>query len=860
MTSNSSEDLAIEEIARALDRGEELDGEELRGRLGELGGSADELVRAAERYRELFGPSRTVSSKVPSIRTGECFGDFEVVDFIGRGAVGEVYLARQTSLGGRRVALKILREGSRGPHGRRGFEREAMVLADLHHPNLAEIYGIGEERGHPFLAMQLVEGPTLRAVIAEAEEEGSRVSLRRRVRWIAEVADALAAVHRLGLVHRDVKPANILIEGVKESDESHAVLVDFGLVRSGEDMEVGRDSLRSATFAYASPEQLLGLEVGSASDVFSLGVTMHDLIVTFGPEQRDLASLGLQAPEDLDPDLAAILERACDPEQAWRYPDAGAMAEDLRHWLAGESVSARRPSLLERLSRTARENAHHLLRWGVIASLSLFLITLASAVVRWNWDRDEARLAELALADGEVGLFAEHAERTLPPWRGSLYTDPVTLRAVRDLDDERSTTAQLVRHLKAGDTEGAQWHAARQLRVNGPLEERVALRFLEGKLQNLVERESGRRSRGSRSRVLLLLMRVMFERPPRSEEESEAWAGVRRISRSMLAESVTGVRDNHLMAASVLAGCAEPTDVELLLDWAIRFPLGSEEHRLGTFCVERVVRRLQLGGRAGELAFDRLWPKIDTGLDALLSAWPWEGGGERTTPPPNAFLAVAVAFGYAERMESGRTALHDRLPLLQQGLIGNGKLCRSGVFALVGAAGSEALAEELMELSMSGDLETPWRSGRAIGASGVPGTPEALRERWTRCGDATELRERLGDAFEAGVTIGRERSEGIAGEEVPDADSLLGAAPEQLPAVELICVDKGPLPEGGAVVASWNFHGEEETLSGLATGVHLRGAEHRGSELGGYAEVCYRFGASEVQLSWEIPLGGEQWR
>ena len=858
MTSDPREGRAVEEVAHALDRSGELDEEELRRRLGELGGPADELVRAAARYRELLDPSPAPFSGPPSIRPGDRFGDFEVVDFIGRGAVGEVFLARQTSLGGRRVALKILREGSRSARGRRRFEYEALVLADLHHPNLAEIYCVGEDGGHPFLAMQLVEGPTLREVIAGNGEEGrERIPLRRRVSWIAEVADALAAVHRLELVHRDVKPGNILVEGEKLGD-SRAVLVDFGLVRSGSDPEAGGDSLRSATFAYASPEQLLGLEVGAASDVFSLGVTMHDLIVECGPEQRKPASLGLSAPVNLDLDLAAILERATDPEQAWRYPDAGAMAEDLHRWLSGSSVSARRPPLLERLRRGVRDNAHRLLRLGAIVAVLALLILSSAAAVRWTRDRDEARQAERALAVGDVGRFAEHAGRVLPLWWGSLCNDPLALRAMQDLDDERSNAAKLVRHLRAGDALGAQWHAARCVRVNGPLEEPLAVRFLEGELCDLARAGSVSRSRGSRSKTLLLLMRVLFERPPASDEEYEAWKGVRPILRDLLADSAIGLRDNRLMAASALAGCGELADAEQLLEWALASPPMSEERRLGTSCVERIVRRLQRTGRSSELHFDRLWSTINTDLQSLLNSWPWVGDGPRPDPGGGDIVALAGAVAFAERMATGRTTLDDRLPELREGLVGDSVLTRTGLFELVSAAGDEARARELLQLPMSGDRETAGRVGRAQGACGVPGSPEGQCEEWIKIGTGIEAerRKELAMAFMEGVIIGRERRAGIAHEEAPDADSLLGAGPEPLPERELPCVEADISLDEEGTIASWRFDREQVTLSGLATAVRVRGAEHQEDEHGGRVLICRRFGASELHLSWNN-AGGE---
>lgn len=203
-------------------------------------------------------------------------GRFTVTRQLGAGGMGAVYLARQEALR-RDVALKVLL-----PHlvqdelARVRFEREARVASRLRHHHAVEIYDFGEEHGSLYLAMELLEGESLRDLM---ERTDGPLPLERALHIVAQVADALSAAHRLALIHRDLKPENIFLE--REDDGAdRAVLVDFGLAFIADHDEMGRVTNQGTLYgspAYMSPEQARDPVVKAPSDIYSLGCVLHEL-------------------------------------------------------------------------------------------------------------------------------------------------------------------------------------------------------------------------------------------------------------------------------------------------------------------------------------------------------------------------------------------------------------------------------------------------------------------------------------------------------------------------------------------------------------------------------------------------------
>jgi pimeloyl-ACP methyl ester carboxylesterase len=203
-----------------------------------------------------------------SVHTGDQFRQYRVVARIGEGGMGVVYRARDTTLN-RDVALKFVTgsPGSAREHSDR-WRQEALALAALNHPNIVTIYEIGDAGGTPFLALEWVEGGSLEGMVLERPlgvETFARLSL--------PIADALAAAHGRGIVHRDVKPANVLV-----SADGRVKLADFGLARFDAGDEITRAGEVAGTVAYMSPEQATGAELTPAADVFSFGVLAYELL------------------------------------------------------------------------------------------------------------------------------------------------------------------------------------------------------------------------------------------------------------------------------------------------------------------------------------------------------------------------------------------------------------------------------------------------------------------------------------------------------------------------------------------------------------------------------------------------------
>jgi streptogramin lyase/predicted Ser/Thr protein kinase len=210
---------------------------------------------------------------------GTRIGGFRITSEIGRGGMGVVYLAEQDAPR-RRVALKILAPQLAGDAGfRERFQREADAAASIEHPNVVPIYGAGEVGGKWYLAMRYVEGTDLATLIAR---EGSLTS-ERAARICAQVAEALSAAHERGVVHRDVKPGNVLLDA-----HDHAYLSDFGLVRQTEiDARVTKTGQLTGTVDYVAPEQIRGEPVDGRSDIYSLGCVLYECLTGVPPFRRD---------------------------------------------------------------------------------------------------------------------------------------------------------------------------------------------------------------------------------------------------------------------------------------------------------------------------------------------------------------------------------------------------------------------------------------------------------------------------------------------------------------------------------------------------------------------------------------------
>lgn len=280
-------------------------------------------------------------------------GKFRLLRRLGEGAMGEVWLAEDVPLG-RQVALKLLVRMSRSDLER--FMREARLAAKLQHPGIVPVYEMGLSDGRHYISMRYING---------APPTGRARSPREALEIVSTVADAVQYAHEQGVIHRDIKPGNLLI-----SEEGHVYLTDFGLAKGFDSAELStsRTGAVLGTPAYMSPEMARGQvhAVGPASDVYSLGATLYYLLTGRDPFEGNSVYEVIQkvASEDPPPirrlnpklarDIETIVAKAMDKEPSRRYPSAAALAADIRRFLNGEPITARPASWSYLLCRRIR--------------------------------------------------------------------------------------------------------------------------------------------------------------------------------------------------------------------------------------------------------------------------------------------------------------------------------------------------------------------------------------------------------------------------------------------------------------------------------------------------------------------------
>jgi len=375
----------------------------------DLGDELRSLWAAAQFAAEFAGGgSRSPSAGRPgrpapviSGLTGRTFGDFELFEELGRGGMGVVYKAWQKSLE-RLVALKMILRGEHAtPADLARFQVEAHAAAHLEHPNIVPVYAAGEHDGQAYFSMKYVEGETLMEVL-------SRGPMRPRdaAGLLAAISRAVDFAHQGGILHRDIKPSNILIDA---TGQPH--VTDFGLAKrvqtEGEDAAaLTQSGAIVGTPAYMAPEQVTNRrgKLGPASDVYSLGVILYEMITGRPPFQAPtpVDTLLMVLDQDpirpamlnpkVDPDLELICLKCIQKEPELRYPSAAGLAADLEAYLRGDQLSIRTTrfaDLGQFFGRILRETHHAgvLENWGILwmcHALMIFLQCVLTTALAWN--------------------------------------------------------------------------------------------------------------------------------------------------------------------------------------------------------------------------------------------------------------------------------------------------------------------------------------------------------------------------------------------------------------------------------------------------------------------------------------------
>ncbi len=335
----------------------------------EAAGSLDALSRGGGGANAPLGFHGRPDLRIPG---------YEIQEVLGRGGMGVVYRARDVKLK-RDVALKMVLAGRDATPGERArFFSEAEAVASLKHPNIVQVYEVSQQDDHPFMVLEYVSGGTLSARLAEGP-----LPTRDAAELVKAVASGMNVAHQSGLVHRDVKPANILMD-----DGGTPKLTDFGLVKQLENESgLTLSGTPVGTPSYMAPEQAAGQSnrVGPAADVYSLGATLYACLTGVPPHQADSTVETLRRVVEEEPiplrqvsaaiprDLETICLKALRKDPARRYPSAAAFAEDLACWLEHRPIMARPTSGAEHIAKWCRRRpaVAGLLLVSVLAAISL---------------------------------------------------------------------------------------------------------------------------------------------------------------------------------------------------------------------------------------------------------------------------------------------------------------------------------------------------------------------------------------------------------------------------------------------------------------------------------------------------------
>jgi serine/threonine protein kinase/Tfp pilus assembly protein PilF len=389
--------------------------------------------------------AETIEAESKHLERGQTFGHYEIIDQIGEGGMGEVYLAKDTRLN-RQVALKLLSAHVTEDKNRASrFQQEAFATSALNHPNIVTIYDIGAWQGSDFIATEFVNGITLRSLLGR-----KKTSVSEALDLALQIAGALSAAHGAGIIHRDIKPENIMIRS-----DGLVKILDFGIAKyipSGNsrralvETEVGEVI---GTAAYMSPEQTRGLEIDQRTDIWSLGVILYEMIAGqlpfAGKTNSDrIAAILQHEPEpltrvrrSLPPELEQITRRALAKNKNERYAEAADLAEDLRR--LRETTGDKHPSPFV---LPARKSAAPHRAYLYAASVLAVLLIVGIGFGYYSWWRGKISSG----ADGKKSIAVLPLKPVNTAGREEIYELGIADSVILKLSASRNLT---VRQLQA---------------------------------------------------------------------------------------------------------------------------------------------------------------------------------------------------------------------------------------------------------------------------------------------------------------------------------------------------------------------------------------------------------------------------
>ena len=371
---------------------------------------------------------------------GQTLGDDTVLSLIAEGGMSRVYLAeRQVGAAIRQVALKISPQSGLDESIAERFALEQGVLANLNHPNIAQLYDAGAtEQGWPYFVMEYVDGGPIDRYCAS-----KALDARARVRLLLPIVDAVAFAHAKLIVHRDIKPSNVMV-----TTNGTPKLLDFGIAKLLEGSDPGLTRDVPMTPRYASPEQLLNMPISTGTDIYQLGLLLYELLTGDSlnretslaeavekASQGDDVALDPAAAQKLPHELRRIIEHCLRTRTTDRYRDASALKADLEAWLEGYPVKAVGLSRAYRFSKFARRH------WLSLAATAAFMVVITAALVQTNL---QAKRIEAARANLErVTTFQQDILLAIDPEAmGSRLGDQIRRSVTEGVDGEALARAE----------------------------------------------------------------------------------------------------------------------------------------------------------------------------------------------------------------------------------------------------------------------------------------------------------------------------------------------------------------------------------------------------------------------------------